>query len=309
MGEKAHSGLPILFPSKPESSPATLHKMIWVWSKLSSVKWMDAWEERFYGNQNAVITLLKGGSRVRVEVYNESEKEAQDLADYWGGSIRKLAQENWVAKSAIVKAPLKIRDRVVVTMLGDGEALDKLRTDYPDRIVVSVPPEMAFGTGDHPTTSNCLRFLVDEAEARSESWKLLDLGTGSGLLAIAAHHLGAGEVAAMDYDEAAIAVALRNCERNGLELSADTLQIDVGDIFEWEAGRQFEVVVANLFSDVLIAAMPRISKWVSAGGTLIVSGILNAQWPAVREAGEAAGVTFGEPKVKGKWTTCRGTKS
>lgn len=283
--------------------------MIWIWSKLSSVKWLDAWEERFYGNQNAVITLLKGGLRVRVEVYNETEKEAKDLADYWGGSVRKLANENWVAKSAIVKPPMKIRDKVVVTMLGDGPALDSLRAEYPHRIVISVPPEMAFGTGDHPTSANCLRLLVEEAELRTKGeWDLLDLGTGSGLLAIAGRHLGAGAVVAMDYDEAAITVAQRNYSRNQLDLATEDLRLEVGDLFEWEAERQFEVVVANLFSDVLIAGMPRIIKWLKPGGSLIVSGILNAQWPAVQAAGEAGGVTFGTPKVKGKWTTCRGMR-
>jgi ribosomal protein L11 methyltransferase len=280
--------------------------MIWVWLKLSSVKWMDAWEERFYGNESAVITLLKGGSRLRIEVYNETEKEARELADYWGGSVRKLVNEDWVAKSAVVKPPLKIRDRVVVTMEGDGEGLTKLREDFRDRVVISVPPEMAFGTGDHPTTANCLRLLVEEAKTRKEPWDFLDLGTGSGLLAIAARHLGAGEVVAMDYDEAAIAVARRNCERNGLPLADEKLRVETGDIFAWEAGRRFEVVVANLFSDVLIAAMPRIGSWILPGGTLIVSGILNEQWPAVKAAGETEGVTFGEPLVRGKWTTCRG---
>ena len=127
---------------------------------------MDAWEERFYGNQNAVISLLKGGARLRVEVYSETEEEASKLQEYWGGSVRSIAREDWVAKSAVVKPPLKIRDELVVTMEGDGPALDKLREEYQDRLVISVPPEMAFGTGDHPTTANCLRLLVDEARRK-----------------------------------------------------------------------------------------------------------------------------------------------
>lgn len=281
--------------------------MIWVWSKLSAVKWMDAWEERFYGNQNAVISLLKGGARLRVEVYHETEEEAQKLQEYWGGSVRGLAREDWVAKSAVVKPPLKIRDEIVVTMEGDGPALDALREEYRDRLVISVPPEMAFGTGDHPTTANCLRLLVDEARERKGSeWNFLDLGTGSGLLAIAARHLGAKKVEAVDYDEAAIAVALRNCERNGLSLSDHDARVEVGDVFEWQPEGKAEVLIANLFSDVLIAAMPRIASWLADEGTVIVSGILNEQWPAVREAASKEGLVFGEPVVRGKWTTSRG---
>ncbi|MBK1833859.1 50S ribosomal protein L11 methyltransferase [Roseibacillus ishigakijimensis] len=282
---------------------------MWVWSKLSAVKWMDAWEERFYGNQNAVITLLKGGANLRIEVYNESEEEAETLRDYWGGSVRKIVKEDWVAKSAVVKPPLKIRNELVVTMEGDGPALEKLREEYGDRHVISVPPEMAFGTGDHPTTATCLRLLVDEArQRRGTSWDFLDLGSGSGLLAIAARHLGAERIAAMDYDETAVGVARRNCERNGLSLEDGRAVMEVGDIFEWEPAGRFEVAVANVFSDVLIAAMPRMVPWVKPQGVLIVSGILNEQWPAVREAGEREGLVFAEPLPRGKWTTARGVR-
>lgn len=283
--------------------------MIWIWSKLSAVKWMDAWEERFYGNENAVITLLKGGARLRVEVYNETEGEALKLQEYWGGSVRSVKREDWVAKSAVVKEPLKIRDEIVVTMEGDGSALEGLREQFSDRFVISVPPEMAFGTGDHPTTANCLRLLVDESRKRKgKEWSFLDLGTGSGLLAIAARHLGAGRIEAIDYDEAAIAVAVRNCERNGLSLDDDLAKVEVGDVFEWEPEGQAEVLIANLFSDVLIAAMPRIAKWLAKDGTVILSGILNEQWPAVKEAAMENGLIFGEPVQRGKWTTAQGVK-
>lgn len=271
---------------------------------------MDAWEERFYGNQNAVISLLKGGARLRVEVYNETEKEAEELKEYWGGSVRKIVSEDWVAKSAVVKPPLKIRDEIVVTMEGDGAALEKLREEYHDRLVISVPPEMAFGTGDHPTTANCLRLLVDEARVRKgNDWNFLDLGTGSGLLAIAARHLGAQKIEAVDYDEAAIAVALRNYERNGLSLTDQNAFVEVGDVFEWQPKGKAEVLIANLFSDVLIAAMPRINNWLADDGTVILSGILNEQWPAVKEAAEKEGLSFGEPIERGKWTTAQGKRS
>lgn len=283
--------------------------MIWVWSKLSAVKWMDAWEERFYGNQNAVISLLKGGARLRVEVYCEKESEAVELRDYWGGSVRKLVQENWVAKSATVKPPMKIRRNLVVTMEGDGKKLDSLRKEFGDRHLISIPPEMAFGTGDHPTTANCLRLLVDEAARREKgSWDFLDLGTGSGLLAIAARKLGAAALVGVDYDPAAVAVARRNCERNGIPLDDPVLRMEDGDIFTWEPGARYEVVVANLFSDVLIAGMPRIEEWLLPAGRLIVSGILNEQWPAVREAAAQVGIQFEEPIVRGKWSTAIGQR-
>lgn len=276
--------------------------MIWVWSKLSSVKWMDAWEERFYGDQRAVITLLKGGARLRVEVYCESETEAQSLKDYWGGSVRSQQRENWVAKSAVPKPPLKIRDRIVVSMLGDGEELEALRAEYSDRHVITVPPEMAFGTGDHPTTATCLRLLLDEAQKREEGWSMLDLGCGTGLLAIASALLGAEPVVGMDFDEVAVEVSKRNGKRN----QTPGITWEVGDVFEWESPQQADVVVANLFADILAGSLPRIVKWLKPGGTLILSGILNEQWSRVSQVGEECGLKFEGPVQRGKWTTCRG---
>lgn len=268
---------------------------------------MDAWEERFYGNESAVISVLKGGARLRVEVYHETEKEALELQNYWGGSVRGVVSEDWVKKSAEVKPPLMIRDAIIVTMEGDGPKLEQLREEFEGRLVISVPPEMAFGTGDHPTTANCLRLLVDEAKFRKEKeWNFLDIGTGSGLLAIAAKHLGAKSIEAIDFDEAAIAVALRNCERNGFDPSGDGVKVKVGDVFEWEPSRKAEVLIANLFSDVLIKAMPRMRRWLTDEATVIFSGILNEQWPGVKKAGESEGLCFEEPVVRGKWTTVRG---
>lgn len=198
----------------------------------------------------------------------------------------------------------------MVTMEGDGKKLDALRREFRDRHVLSIPPEMAFGTGDHPTTANCLRLLVDEAEQREKgTWNFLDLGTGSGLLAIAARKLGAAAVVGVDYDAAAVEVARRNCERNGVlsEEGAD-LRMEEGDIFSWEAGGRSELVVANLFSDVLITGMPRIEGWLHPQGRLIVSGILNEQWPAVKQAAAAVGIQFHEPIVRGKWSTAIGQR-
>jgi len=280
--------------------------MIWVWSKLSAVKWMDAWEERFYGNEHVVINLLKGGDKIRVEAFCETEKEANQLREDWGGSVRSLKNEDWVAKSTKVKPPLKIRDCFLVTMEGDGPALDTLREEHRDRTVLSIPPEMAFGTGDHPTTANCMRLLVDESRRREPGWRCLDLGTGSGLLAIAARHLKAGSIQAMDFDEAAIKVARQNVVRNGLALAKNDFEVEVADVFEWEPTAQGEVLVANLFSDILIKAMPRMSKWLAPEGTIILSGILNEQWPAVLASAEKEGLSFEEPIQRGKWTTARG---
>ena len=191
---------------------------MWVWSKLAAVKWEDAWEERFYGNRNAVLTRLKGGRSVRLDVYCEEEGEAVDIAAQFGGSVKEVADRNWAAFSAVPGPPIKIRDSLLLTTEVTPSRLRELLLLNEGRVVMSIPPEMAFGTGDHPTTAACLRFLADEARARKRGrWRMLDLGCGSGVLAIAANLLGAEECEALDFDRKAVEIARHNVERNGAQ--------------------------------------------------------------------------------------------
>lgn len=152
---------------------------------------MDAWEERFNGNPNLVIEYLKGGKSIRIKLYCETEEDAAAVVEQWGGSVRELKGEEW--KTPVAKPrPVKIRDALLVTS-ETGEELERVRERNAGREVITIPPEMAFGTGDHVTTSTCLRFLVDIArERKGEEWSFADLGTGTGVLAVAAVKLGVG---------------------------------------------------------------------------------------------------------------------
>ena len=188
---------------------------MWVWEKLSASKWLDAWEERFHGNSNLVIHVLKGGKTLRVEVFCENKKAAEEIVTRFGGRVKQLKNADW-QKPAEIPAPLKIRDRFVVTQEDRPKELKKLEKAYPGREVLSIPPEMAFGTGDHATTSSVLRLLVDVGKKRGAGWSCADLGCGTGLLAIAAGKLGAEPIFACDYDPFAVKVTERNCERSGI---------------------------------------------------------------------------------------------
>jgi len=266
---------------------------MWLWSKLSAKKWEDAWEERFYGNPNSVISEIKGGKSIRVEVYSETEGEALAIQELFGGSVRELKSRNWVAMSAPKKEPLMIRDQLVISQV-------EVRPEqYPDRKVIMVPPEMAFGTGDHPTTATCLRYLVDHASQLDEGWSFLDLGTGSGVLAMAGKLLGAGEVQAFDFDAKAVEVAALNMKRNQVE----DIKIFEEDVFTWKNKKRFQVMTANLFSTVLIEALPLMMKWIEKGGRLILSGILAEQWEEVRETAENCQFRLLEHKKIGKWVS------
>jgi ribosomal protein L11 methyltransferase len=200
--------------------------------------------------------------------------------------------------------PVKVRDVFVLTAEKRPKELAALRKANPKREIIVIPPEMAFGTGDHATTSTCLRLLVDVARARKgTNWTVADLGTGTGVLAIAAKKLGSGETYACDFDPFAVAVGIRNLERNG---TPDILMKEQ-DVLKWKPRKKgYDVVMANLFSTILIEAWPVIAKSLAPGGDLIVSGILATQAWDVFKAAAANGIGFTKVVKKGKWVTARG---
>ena len=279
---------------------------MWVWSKLSAAKWEDAWEERFHGNQNAVVTGLRGGKSIRIDVYCEEKWQALEITEQFGGSVRELAEANWAALSVEPGPPIKIRDSLLVTSEADPAGLREMKELNAGRAVVSIPPEMAFGTGDHPTTASCLRFLADEARVRrGQSWRFLDLGCGSGVLAISANLLGAEVCEALDYDPRAVEVARHNVDRN----NARGVLVEEADLREWNPEHHYDVVAANLFADVLQSSFEKILRALGPGSSFILSGILREQWEETEEAARAAGLFFEVVKKKGKWCSAKGGRA
>jgi ribosomal protein L11 methyltransferase len=279
---------------------------MWVWSKLSGVQWEDAWEDRFYGNPNAVISRLKTNKTVRVEVYTETEAEAKAIQKQFGGSIRKLVHKNWAAVTEPDRPPIRIRNSVIITGTRGEDARETLQKEFPGRHIVQIPADMAFGTGDHATTSTCLRLIVDVAkEKKGQDWDILDLGTGSGVIAIAARMLGAHHGLGMDFDPQAVKVARRNVRNNGVSL----VTMSEVDVLQWTPERKWPVVVANMFSTILQKAFPTIVSAMEDDADLIISGILWEQWEETREVAEQNGLSFSQVIRKGKWTTARGRKT
>jgi ribosomal protein L11 methyltransferase len=200
--------------------------------------------------------------------------------------------------------PVKVRNVLLLTAETRPQEITALQKIHPQRHLISIPPEMAFGTGDHATTSTCLRLLVDVARRRrGTAWSVADLGTGTGVLAIAACKLGAGEAFACDFDPFAVAAASRNASRNG----TSEILTKERDVLQWQPRKKgYSVVMANLFASVLIEAWPVISKALAPGGDLIVSGILASQAWEVVSAAASNGLGFTQVIKKGKWVTARG---
>lgn len=165
--------------------------------------------------------------------------------------------------------------------------------------LVVLDPGMSFGTGQHPTTAFCLEQIVARrAAARLSS--LLDVGTGSGILAIAAAKLGYHPVEAFDADPAAVRVAQANARRNRLAPKIRFCRRDLTRL-PFQPRRRFDVVCANLVWDLLLAERDRLVNLVAAGGTLVLAGILRSQFLVVRQAYEAAGLRLIASQTANEW--------
>ena len=150
-------------------------------------------------------------------------------------------------------------------------------TASPDDIVIELDPGAAFGTGTHPTTAMCIREL--ELLVRG-GMRVFDVGTGSGVLSIAAARLGAADVTAMDYDRTAVNVAEENIRQNRLEGQIRTGISDLLKSFEGQA----DLIVANIIADIIIRLFEELDEHLAPGGHLLASGIIAERLPDVTEA-------------------------
>jgi ribosomal protein L11 methyltransferase len=167
----------------------------------------------------------------------------------------------------------------------------------PGDVVVALDPGMAFGTGLHPTTRLCLAELERVADdGRVDGARVLDVGCGSGILAIAAARLGAASVLGVDTDPIAIEATTANAARNRLRRRITarhgSLPTDAGP---------FDVVLANLIASVLVALAKLLAAELRPGGTLLASGIYHDREADVRTALRAAGLDVRGRSVEGDW--------
>ncbi|RJS17448.1 50S ribosomal protein L11 methyltransferase [Corallococcus sp. H22C18031201] len=161
-----------------------------------------------------------------------------------------------------------------------------------DKVRIVIEPKMAFGTGDHPTTSLCLA-AVDTFMATHPGATVLDVGTGTGVLAIAAKKLGAGATVGTDNDPTSVELAQENCVDNG------TPDIDVSGRELTQVSGTFDLVLANILANTLIELAPLIVA--KAHGRLILAGVLAHQRQDVEDAYRKLGCTVLEGAQQGEW--------
>jgi ribosomal protein L11 methyltransferase len=175
----------------------------------------------------------------------------------------------------------------------------KYRTGADD-IVVELDPGMAFGTGTHPTTALCIK-MIEKHLRRGDSF--LDVGTGSGILMIAAARLGAGKLCGIDKDEVAVEVAGKNLKLNRID--PNCYRLAAGDLVA-EINGPFQFVVANIFSHVILELLQDIKGVLEAEGMLVCSGIIAENQQSVISEMERIGFEILDKEIEEEWVAIAG---
>ena len=204
-------------------------------------------------------------------------------------SYTKIDEEDWAESWKTYFWPQKVSQRIVVKPTWRKYAPD------PSDIVIEIDPGMAFGIGSHPTTGMCLELI----EKFMQSGKaFLDVGTGSGILMIAAAKLGAGKLMGVDNDPHAVEIARENLIRNRIE--SDRFGLATSSLLDGIDGR-FDLVVANITTDVILDLLDRVTTVLSKGGILVVSGIIEANRNGIIKKMTELGFGIIETETRQEW--------
>ena len=219
---------------------------------------------------------------------------AADGSDGIGVIYREAAagdDSEWLYKWQEFFKPTRVGERIVVRPSWE---------DYdpkPKDLVIEMDPGMAFGSGLHETTSMCIRALEKILADGRGGIKILDVGTGTGILAIAGALLGADEALGIDIDTDAVRVANENIEKNGL---ADRITAQYGDLTEG-VDYKADILVANLMADLVMRLSPAAAGHLERGGWYVTSGILDIKEETVSRAIREAGFAIEEVLHDGEW--------
>jgi ribosomal protein L11 methyltransferase len=212
--------------------------------------------------------------------------QAFDLSPLGALQRRELDEEDWANGWKEHFHPLRVGRIVIKPTWREWEP-------QPDELVVQLDPGMAFGTGLHPTTQLMLAGLQGRVRP---GMRILDLGIGSGILAIPAAMLGA-EVAGLDTSEVAVEVARENAAANGV---STRVSVERGSI-DAVAGRRFDLVLANIIASVLVELAPQLAAALEPGAELLGSGIIDERADLVRDAFVDAGLEITDQQREGDW--------
>jgi len=270
---------------------------MFVWRKRASAAWLAANEaelRQIAGKRLAIISRSDRTNSI-AEVADNSRRDLKEIRVHFGGTIKKLPR-GWLTRFSGAHAikPIRIGKRLIIY---------RSVTSKSKNTSLLIPVGRAFGTGEHATTAMSLRLLeqctrrwgAQAGSLRSPERErtLLDLGTGTGILALAAKRFGAARVIAIDSDPVAIATARANARRNKI----DNIDFRAADVRRWPFPPRIEIITANLFTELLIEILPKLKR----AQRLILSGILREQKAHLVRALKRNGIAVLETRRRGKW--------
>jgi len=298
---------------------------VYLWRKLVETRWLNAHENILHARSLGRLAIISRPERKRlhIEIACTSRNASRKLVEQFGGRVEELPR-NWLDRFARISEakPIKIGKRLIVAKPANGRRgcnrhqptpVRRARPDAPRRVHATaqigerqfllIPASIAFGTGEHATTAMSLRFLEELSRGWKRGWSLVDLGTGSGILALAAKRFGAGRVTAIDADPTAISIAESNARLN--QIHGVTFRLS--DVRKWRSTHETNVITANLHSELLIEILSKLKR----GGRLILSGILHRDEAEFLHALSRNNLEIIKIKRRGKWIAilarCSGT--
>jgi len=265
---------------------------MYLWRKAVAPHWLSAREKILQTRSHGRLAIISrpGRNRLQLEIACTSRNDFQKLVEEFGGHAEKLRRDSLTRFTDGEKSkPLKIGKRLAISRKGDSQIAPAV--GKPPLLVI--PGGRAFGTGEHATTAMSLRLLEQLTREWKSGWSFADLGTGSGILALAARRFGARRVLAIDVDPVAISTAKTNARRNGIS----GVDFQLGDLRHWKPPRNIDIVTANLFSGLLMRLLPKLRP----SGWLILSGLLRLQENEFLRGLRRNNIAIMNVKRRGKW--------
>jgi ribosomal protein L11 methyltransferase len=303
--------------------------MMHLWRKLAEPRWLSAHENILQRRARGRLVVISRPERKRLqlEIAFQSRNLSRKLVEEFGGRIEKWPRD-WLKRFADFhkSKPLRIGKRLLISTTASSRAkrgtsrrVGRSRqllcvTRHPARspsssarlrmtrsgrldvrqpLLLVIPASAAFGTGAHATTAMSLRLLECLTREWKKGWSLADLGTGSGILALAARRFGAGYVIGVDIDPKAISIAKANARLNKIG-NAD---FQLADVRSWKPAARWDIIAANLYSELLIEVLPKLKRY----NWMILSGVLCKQEDKLVGVLRRNNIEVASVKRRGKW--------
>ncbi len=227
-----------------------------------------------------------------LETFLSELSRRHPTASFAPPTLSAVNAEDWSSSWKVHFKPLRVGKRLLIVPTWEDA------TELPGDLIIRIDPGMAFGTGGHETTRLCLEMLesVMDSGPLLGVPSLLDLGTGSGILAMAASLLGAGRILALDIDPDAVEVA-----RENLALNEMSDRVECGTAPLETVTENFDIILANILAEELVRLAPYLTERLQPGGSLILSGILAEKEPLVRRGFASQPLKYVQTAYDGEW--------